>query len=124
MTDKSGDVDIDRGDDSPEVIWQALKNDIPDDQDPRPEDIFDLTGSILYLTIEDDDVDLITKDTVSNPTVFSFDIPTGKITWFPTIAETLLLPIGRTARYKIERVIAGKRSRLFRPGYVVVHDDD
>jgi hypothetical protein len=96
-------IDIVRGANDPPVIWQILKNKVDCSVNPAPGDIYDLTGSDLYLTVAVRDAIVISLSTVANPGRFAIDLATGKITWAPTVAETRLLPLGGISRYELER---------------------
>lgn len=115
-----GDITIWQGADGPYVQWQFFKNDIPDDQNPINDDLFDLTGSVLYLTIGRVGEVIISKNTTDNASAFSFDVSTAVLTWKPTLAETRLLGRGRVMKYEVERRIGGVQEGPFAHGYVEV----
>jgi hypothetical protein len=90
------------GGDNPVITWQFLQNDIPDDQEPEPEDIFDLTGSVLHLKITYLGRVFVDKNTADDPDYMTIDIPSGSLEWRPTVEETRALPRGCIATYGIE----------------------
>lgn len=108
----TGNIDIWRGENDPPVGWQFLLNDIADDATPQSGDLFDLTGSQLYLTIYYGDDGKIEKNTMDNPAVMIIDLAQATLTWKQTVDETRLLPLGSLAYYEIERRIADKQGNL------------
>lgn len=119
LLDEDGDVYLRRGINDPPQVWQFLQNDIPDDQEPTAEDVFDLTGSVLYLKIVHGRTTLVEKNSTDDADVMEIDIELGTLTWTPTLAETRSFPLGRLARYEIERRI-GTRQGLIAWGSVIV----
>jgi hypothetical protein len=96
------DIIIIQGENDPPDIRQYLVNDIPDTQEPVPADLFDFTGSTVYLTITDKGQTLIAKNTTADAASIAVDAGTAKVTWTPTLAETRALPVGRLARFGYE----------------------
>jgi hypothetical protein len=107
------------GENDPPIVWQFLKNDIADDAQPTPQDLFDLTGSTLYLTIyrgttvivdinTDDDAELVINTIDST------------LTWTPPLATTRALPRGRIAKYEVERRVGLSQGRLIAGSIVVL----
>ena len=116
---KDGDITIWRGANVPAVVWQFLKNDIPDDQTAVPGDLFDLTGSTLFLTIGRDTEFMISANsTIGGGLVL--DTAASTLTWNPVLADTRTLPSGRIARYEIERRFANNSQEPLAMGFVLV----
>jgi hypothetical protein len=113
---RDNDIELWVGVNDPQIAWQFLANDIPDDQEPTPDDLFDLTGSILYLKIDNLPVKVTGIDAD-----LTIDIDTTRLIWRPPIADTRALPYGRIARWGVERRIAGGQGRLG-SGYIIVRD--
>lgn len=122
MANTDGDIEIVRGENDPPQVWQFLANEVADDADPVvPDDIFDLTGSVLFLTIyrlstSEVLIDLNTTDDAH----LELDIVNGKLTWTPTLAETRLLPLGRLCGYEVERRIDTSQGLMATGGVVVI----
>lgn len=112
-----GDITVWRGANAPPVIWELLRTDIPDDQAAVSDDIFDLTGSVVWLTVFLADEQLIALNTDDDATL-TFDITTGRVSWSPTLDESRLVPRGRKADYELERRMAGAQEPLA-AGFVI-----
>ena len=115
---KNGDITIYRGANAPPVVWQFLKNDIPDDQTAAPGDLFDLTGSTLFLTIGRAREFIISANSADNGLVL--DTAASTLTWAPSISDTRALPSGRIARYEIERRFGLNFQEPLAMGFVIV----
>lgn len=105
------DIIIIQGENDPPVIWQFLISDIPADQEPQAADLFDLTGSVAWLKITDKGVTLVEKNSDDDAELV-LDVATATVTWTPTLAETHALPLGRLARYGLERRVGATQGRL------------
>lgn len=111
---------ITQGENDPPLQWQFLENDVPDDQDPLPADLFDLTGSTLYLTIYKGRTVLVDINTDDDPELV-MDASDATLTWTPPIATTRILPLGRIAKYEVERRIGNSQGRLV-AGSIIVEE--
>lgn len=107
------------GNNYPPTIIEFLGVDIPDDQESAPGDYIDLTGSDLYLTIGRGTPYLIEKNTLADADVLVVDESVAQLQWTPTIAETRTLPLGRLAKYEVERRIDGNQQTIA-AGFVIV----
>lgn len=120
-SDNSADINIVQGGNDPPIAWQFLDEDIPDDQPPAPDEIFDLTGSTLYLTVYRGKKTFAEIDTAADPAELVMDTVQGKLTWTPPLETTRELPLGRIAQYEIERRIGTTQGQLI-SGFVVVKE--
>lgn len=114
MTDatRCGDIQVWRGENDPPVEWRFLNVVLAEGAEPTPDQLFDLTGSELYLEIKRGSTIFVSRNTADDPDFFSFDIATAVATWTPTLPETRALPLGRIAQYLIERRIDGRQGKL------------
>jgi phosphoribosylpyrophosphate synthetase len=67
----------------------------------EPREVFNLSGRDVYLIIAWRGL-TIEKNSIANSDVMVVSPNDGEVTWRPTIAETLLLPMGRIAKYRFE----------------------
>lgn len=102
------DIDIIRGNNYPPAMWQFLTS-----QDPDV--IFPLTGSTMKLTVM--------WDGAEEPLVpdIDVDLATSIVTWNYTTDDSRSLPLGRLARYEIERWIDDTQQTLIR-GFFIASD--
>lgn len=80
---------------------------------------FDLTGSVMVLAIVWSGGSI--EKFSDGDDGLAHDDDGGVLTFAPTLAETRLLPVGRVARYEIERRIDGTQVTLVE-GWVEVED--
>lgn len=104
------DVAIRRGNNHPPVKWQFLISENPDV-------IFPLDGSSFRLTVYWPGGTIL-KSSVVDPEL-AIDLATSIVTWNYTVEESRSLPLGRCARYELERWI-GETQQSHIDGYIAV----
>lgn len=106
------DINITRGNNYPPIQWQFLSSENPDV-------IFPVTGSVFKLTIVWRGHSIIRSSDIDPG--LTIDVSTSILTWNYSSDESRSLPLGRIARYEIERWIGGNE-QTFIDGYVAVDE--
>lgn len=101
------DVEIQRGDNDPAVIWKIV------DDNGQP---FMEPSSTFVLLINWRGL-IIRKDSAASDGL-TYDAPKATVMWTPTPAETASIPLGRLASYSLQRR-AGSAHRTFVAGRVI-----
>lgn len=91
------DITVWRGDNAPSVVWQ-----FPGD--------FTLGGSSFDLSIFVGDAELFTASSEGGTLVV--DNEARRVTWLLTAAQTVQIPAGRLAQYKLRRILVESRETL------------
>lgn len=104
------DIEITQGNNYPPIEWIFKVSENPDV-------LFDLTGSTFKLRIYWPG-ETLNVDSNADPAL-AIDIPTSIVSWSYTTAQSRLLPLGRIARYELERWIAATQQSVI-SGYVAV----
>jgi hypothetical protein len=111
-----GDMAITQGNNYPPMIWQFLVSENPDV-------LFDLTGSTFKLTVKWPGGTPIIK-TSGIDAELAVDLPTSKLTWNYSTAQSRLMPLGRVGTYELERWIGLTQQSLVRAGLSVSAGDN
>lgn len=104
------DIEIFRGANGPPVTWPFVLS-------IDPQVIFDFTGATARLSVYRGETLLFRIDADRDPLTIGIDIPSGKVTWMPSLAQSRLVPEGRLCRYELEYRLGGIE-RSFAYGYV------
>lgn len=91
------DIIVWRGDNAPAVAWQFPEG-------------FTLGGSIFDLTIFVGDAELLSLSSEAGDLVV--DDEARRVTWQLSGAETVQIPFGRLAQYKLRRILVDSRETL------------
>lgn len=105
------DIAIIRGNNYPPAMWQFLVSENPDV-------LFSLVGSVFKLTITWPGGADIIKASDVNPEL-AIDFVNSVLAWNYTTAQSRSLPLGRIARYELERWIGGTQQSLVVGGVAV-----
>lgn len=90
------DIVVQRGANAPAITWIALSQ-------FNPDLIFDLTGSIVRLTVAlRDDTVLFRKEGNNDTEDLFYRVATGIVTWVPTLVESRLIPVDPPGKYELE----------------------
>lgn len=109
---RGADIALNVGADAPPVVWRLLKRTPVDRFNPQPEEIFNLFGSVVLLSIDDGSGNTIDHSTEDDDGALIISIAEGRVYWRQSLAETRALPLGRIAQYTLERRIDGRQEPL------------
>lgn len=105
------DIEITRGNNFPPAKWQFLASEDPDVY-------FPLDGSTFKLEVTWPGAAAIIKTSPGDPELV-IDLDVSTLTWNYSTAQSRSLPLGRIARYEIERW-AGTTQQSLIVGYFIV----
>ena len=105
------DIPITQGNNYPPAMWQFLISENPDQ-------IFDLSGSVFKLRVSWPGGVDINKSSDVDPDL-TVDLTTSILSWNYGTATSRLLPLGRIARYELERWINATQQSLVTGRFVV-----
>lgn len=96
------DHEIDRGS-TAELAWRFKDED---------EEIFDLTGSRLILSVVDRNGSLVFRKDSDDDEEAVIDVGEGTFTVTLTTDETRLIALGRLTKYEVERWVGGAQDKM------------
>jgi hypothetical protein len=105
------DIGIVQGNNYPPAKWQFLVSENPDV-------LFDLTGTVFKLKVTWPGGAPITKSSDLDAEL-AVDLATSILTWNYSTAQSRSLPLGRIARYELERWIGGSQQSLIAGRFAV-----
>lgn len=108
-----GDIQITQGLNTPSKGWTFLVT-------LEPRVLFDLTDKTVHLKITWRGGS-IERNSEDDPTSIQINVADGRVVYNPTVAESLAMPLGRRARYRLEWHQDSTQGKLA-SGFVVVGD--
>jgi hypothetical protein len=88
------------------------------------EGLFVLTDERFILTVTYRGALILKKDTATSGSSFAIDTDASTLTWSPTVDETRMLPLGRVAKWELEKWKDGVQVTLLAGALIVSGGDN
>lgn len=107
---ESGDLEIVQGNNYPPAQWQFLVS-------MDPDVLFDITGSVFKLTVTWPGGEIEKSSDIDDD--LAVDLPTSMVVWNYSSDDSRSLPLGRIARYELERWIGLTQQTMIKAAVAV-----